>query len=106
MKLYDALSKERARIVPPLVIFVLVFFFLQQILTNFTPILDGEIFPGLTWAYLYAFAQFFVVVILTTFYRSRMTGIEKRYGTDKTVAQPASGPPSKSDPGSESGDTK
>lgn len=75
---YDGMVKARRKIVAPLVGVTLFLFFLQQVLTNFTSALDGFVFDGMTWAYLYSFALFFVVVILTTFYRSKMTRAERR----------------------------
>ena len=62
----------------PLTIATLIFFFLLLALTNFTSSLDGVAFSGITWAYLYAFAQFFFVVILTTIYKRRMDAAEDR----------------------------
>ena len=49
---YEAMVAARHRVVMPLVIFTLIFFFVEQILTNFTPVLDGELFFGMTWAYI------------------------------------------------------
>lgn len=75
---YDGMVEARRTIVAPLVGITLFLFFLQQVLTNFTSVLDGLAFDGMTWAYLYGFALFFVVVILTTIYRSKMTRTEQR----------------------------
>ncbi|MEP7159571.1 MAG: DUF485 domain-containing protein [Dermatophilaceae bacterium] len=74
---YAEMVAARRKIVVPLVVLTLVFFFLQQVLTNFTPVLDGMAFDGMSWAYVYAFAQFFFVVILTTSYRTRMQKVEE-----------------------------
>lgn len=75
---YDGMVEVRRKIVAPLVGITLFLFFLQQVLTNFTSALDGLAFEGMTWAYLYGFALFFVVVVLTTIYRSKMTRAERR----------------------------
>lgn len=75
---YDGMVEARHKIVGPLVALTLFLFFLQQVLTNFTSTLDGFAFDGMTWAYLYGFALFFVVVILTTLYRWKMTQTERR----------------------------
>ncbi len=77
---YQGMVQARRKIIVPLVLLTLVFFFTQQVLTNFTSVLDGMAFSGMSVAYLYAFAQFFFVVILTTIYRSRMQRIESEYG--------------------------
>jgi uncharacterized membrane protein (DUF485 family) len=75
---YSGMAAERRRLIRPLVLIVLVFYFTLPILTNFTSILDGLAFDGLTWAYVYAFAQFVMVIALTTYYRRRMDRVEAR----------------------------
>jgi uncharacterized membrane protein (DUF485 family) len=75
---YEEMSRARARIVTPLVLFTMVFYFLLPILTNFTSVLDGIPFEGMTWAYLYAFAQFVMVIVLTMYYRAAMGAVEAR----------------------------
>lgn len=77
---YHGMVQARRKIIVPLVLLTLVFFFTQQVLTNFTSLLDGMAFSGMSWAYIYAFAQFFFVVILTTIYRSRMQRAETELG--------------------------
>lgn len=75
---FQEMVKARKRLVRPMVVIILVVFFLQQILTNFTSVMDGFAFPGMSWAYLYSFALFFVVVILTTIYRRGMDAVESK----------------------------
>lgn len=76
---YEELSAARKRIVVPLASITLVSFLLQQILTNFTPAMDGLVFEGMTWAYLYGFALFFLVVILTMIYKTAMDKVEREH---------------------------
>lgn len=76
LEFYRSMAKARSSIVVPLTIATLIFFFLLLFLSNFTSVLDGIAFSGISWAYLYAFAQFFFVVILTTIYRRRMDAVE------------------------------
>ena len=76
---YADMVQARHKLVIPMAIATLAFFFLQQVLTNFTSVLDGLAFSGMTWAYIYAFAQFFFVVILTTIYRRRMQQLEEQF---------------------------
>lgn len=73
---YEGMTAVRRRIVRPLVVITLVAFFTQQILTNFTGVLDGFASDGLSWAYLYAFVLFFLVVVLTTVYKRAMDKVE------------------------------
>lgn len=75
---YAGMVAARKRLVRPLVITVLLFYFTLAVLTNFTPLLDTVAFGGLTWAYLYAFAQFVMVIVLTTVYRRGMDRAESR----------------------------
>jgi uncharacterized membrane protein (DUF485 family) len=75
---YSGMVAERKRVIRPLVLIVLVFYFTLAILTNFTSVLDGLAFSGMTWAYVYAFAQFVMVIVLTTYYRRRMDGADAR----------------------------
>ncbi len=75
---FSEMVKVRNALVVPLTIVTIVSFFLLLTLTNFTSVLDGIAFSGITWAYLYSFALFFEVVILTTIYQRRMDAAEDR----------------------------
>lgn len=83
---YRALESARKKLVTPLVIIVVVAFWFQQIVTNFTSWMDGAVVSGLSWAYLYAFALFFLVVAVTTYYRRQMAAIEAKYKPSGTGA--------------------
>ena len=71
------MSAARKRIVGPLVTITLVAFFLQQVLTNFTSVMDFEVVKGMSFAYLYGFALFFLVIALTMYYKSAMDKVER-----------------------------
>lgn len=43
----------------------------------------------MSWAYIWAFAQFFLVVILTTVYRSSMQSTRNRLEAELNLAGPA-----------------
>ena len=83
---YRARESARKKLVTPLVIIVVVAFWFQQIVTNFTSWMDGAVFSGMSWAYLYAFALFFLVVAVTTYYRRQMAAIEAKYKPSGTGA--------------------
>jgi uncharacterized membrane protein (DUF485 family) len=51
-------------------------FFLLPVLGQFTSALDGLAFGGLTWAWVFAFAQFVVAVLVATRYASRAAGLD------------------------------
>lgn len=48
--------------------------------------MDGAVFAGMSWAYLYAFALFFLVIAVTTYYRRQMAVIEAKYKPSQTGA--------------------
>ena len=84
--LHPARRVQRKKLVTPLVIIVVVAFWFQQIVTNFTSWMDGAVVSGLSWAYLYAFALFFLVIAVTTYYRRQMAAIEAKYKPSGTGA--------------------
>lgn len=63
----ELVSRKRAFLVPT-VIFVLLFFIMLPILSIFIDVLDGKVIGAISWAYLYAFAQFFLAWIVTFLY--------------------------------------
>jgi uncharacterized membrane protein (DUF485 family) len=68
---FKELMKQRKAFVIPATIFFLVFYFLLVVLTGFTNILSAKAFGPITWAYVYAFAQFPMTWILSHLYLSR-----------------------------------
>lgn len=75
-RVYRTLARRRAALVRRLSIVTLVAFFAQQVLTNFTSLLDGFVVDGLSWAYLYAVGLFVLVVVLTAVYARSMDRVE------------------------------
>jgi uncharacterized membrane protein (DUF485 family) len=73
---YVEYARARKRLVVPFTLIIIGTFFLLPLLTNFTSALDGVAFSGITWAYLYAFAVFALVLIITTTYRRAMDKFE------------------------------
>ena len=61
---YYALSKERTRLTLTLSAAVLAFFLPLPILGGLTSVLDGVLFQGLTVAWVYAFAQVVVALVV------------------------------------------
>lgn len=80
---YRALSRRRATLVRRLTFITLAAFFTQQVLTNFTAVLDGFVMEGLSWAYLYAVGLFVLVVVLTTVYTRGMDRAERQAGVEE-----------------------
>lgn len=66
----DLMRRKKAFLVPA-VIFFLVFYMSLPVLAGFTTLLDGPALGEMTWAYVFAFAQFPMVWILCHLYRNR-----------------------------------
>lgn len=79
---FEILASRRSALVRRLSLVTLVAFFTQQVLTNFTGALDHFIVDGLSWAYLYAFALFGLIVVLTAVYTRSMDKVERELATD------------------------
>jgi uncharacterized membrane protein (DUF485 family) len=63
----ELVRRKRAFLIPT-VVFVLLFFIMLPILSIFTDVLDSKVIGAITWAYLYAFAQFLLAWIVTFLY--------------------------------------
>ena len=63
----ELVRRKRAFLVPT-VVFVFLFFIPLPILSIFTDVLDGKVVGSISWAYLYAFAQFFLAWVVTFVY--------------------------------------
>jgi uncharacterized membrane protein (DUF485 family) len=63
----ELVRRKRAFLVPT-VIFVVLFFAMLPILAIFTDVLDGQVVGAISWAYLYAFAQFVLAWIISFVY--------------------------------------
>lgn len=63
----ELVRRKRAFLIPT-VVFVVLFFIMLPILSIFTDVLDGKVVGAISWAYLYAFAQFFLAWVVTFIY--------------------------------------
>ncbi|AHY47865.1 putative membrane protein [Rubrobacter radiotolerans] len=66
----ELISSKKAFIIPA-TIFFMAFYFGLPVLTGFTTLLNGEAIGAITWAYVYAFAQFIMTWTLLHLYVSR-----------------------------------
>src|SRR5215203_5676468 len=60
----ELMRQKRAFLIPTVVFF----FIMLPILSIFTDVLDGKVVGAISWAYLYAFAQFFLAWVVTFVY--------------------------------------
>ena len=68
---FKELARSKKAFIVPATIFFLVFYFGLPFLAAFTTVLNGKAVGSITWAYLYAFAQFAMTWILMHLYVSR-----------------------------------
>jgi uncharacterized membrane protein (DUF485 family) len=68
---FKELTRKRKAFIVPATIFFLVFYFGLPVLAGFTTVLDGYAIGSITWAYVYAFAQFAMTWILMHLYVSQ-----------------------------------
>ena len=65
---FKELVRQKRAFLIPTVVFVVLFFIMLPILSIFTDVLDGKVVGAISWAYLYAFAQFFLAWVVTFIY--------------------------------------
>ena len=65
------LLKHKRKFLVPMTVFFLVFYFLLPVLTSFTTVLNAPAIGPISWAWLFAFAQFIMTWVLCMLYSSR-----------------------------------
>ena len=68
---FKELVRSKKAFIIPATVFFLVFYFGLPVLAGFTTLLNGRAIGSITWAYVYAFAQFAMTWILMHLYVSR-----------------------------------
>jgi uncharacterized membrane protein (DUF485 family) len=68
---FKELVRSKKAFIIPATIFFLIFYFGLPVLAGFTTVLNGYAVGSITWAYVYAFAQFAMTWILMHLYVSR-----------------------------------
>ncbi len=68
---FKELVRSKKAFIVPATIFFFVFYFGLPVLAGFTAVLDSYAIGSITWAYVYAFAQFAMTWILMHLYVSR-----------------------------------
>jgi len=83
---YSAISKSqefknllavKKGFIVPLSIFFFVFFFTLPIMTAYTTVLNNPAFGSITWAWVFAFAEFIMTWTLVTLYTKKAAGFDK-----------------------------
>lgn len=68
---FKQLMKEKKRFILPMTVFFLLFYFSLPILTAYSDVLNKRAIGGISWAWIFAFAQFVMTWSLCMIYTSR-----------------------------------
>ncbi|WP_019536401.1 DUF485 domain-containing protein [Paenibacillus ginsengihumi] len=65
---FRLLMSQKKRFIMPMSLFFLVFYFVLPIMTSYSAVLNQSAFGPITWAWVFAFAQFIMTWILCSLY--------------------------------------
>ncbi|WP_285768039.1 DUF485 domain-containing protein [Peribacillus sp. SI8-4] len=68
---FQELLRKKRNFIVPLSIFFMVFYFTLPILTSYSKVLNSNAFGGISWAWVFAFAQFIMTWTLCILYSKK-----------------------------------
>ena len=68
---FQQLLREKKRFILPFTLFFLVFYFALPIMTSYTSVLNNRFYGYITWAWVFAFAQFIMTWALCMIYSKK-----------------------------------
>ena len=74
---FKTLAEKKKKFILPLTIFFLVFYFSLPILTSYTNVLERPAIGDISWAWIYAVAQFIMTWVLCTVYVRKFHKFDK-----------------------------
>ncbi|WP_374020316.1 DUF485 domain-containing protein [Paenibacillus thiaminolyticus] len=74
---FHTLIQSKKRFIIPLTIFFFLFYFALPILTSYTTILNRPAVGAISWAWVFAFAQFIMTWVLCVLYARRAAKFDK-----------------------------
>ena len=83
---FQKLLKQKRNFILPLSLFFLAFYFTLPILTAYTTVLNKPAFASMTWAWVFAFAQFVMTWTLCILYTKRASKFDELVDTIKKEA--------------------
>lgn len=75
---FKQLTKARKKFIVPLTIFFLIFYFTLPVLTSYTTFLNSHAIGDISWAWIFAFAQFVMTWILCTVYVKKSASFDRK----------------------------
>ncbi|MDC1542043.1 DUF485 domain-containing protein [Candidatus Pseudothioglobus singularis] len=87
---FKYLMQRKKRFIVPLTIFFLIFYFLLPILTSYSNILEVPAIGDISWAWIFAIAQFVMTWTLCTLYVRKASSFDEQAKEiiDKHIKQP------------------
>ncbi|MQR84568.1 DUF485 domain-containing protein [Bacillus megaterium] len=83
---FQKLLKQKRNFILPLSLFFLAFYFTLPVLTAYTTVLNKPAFASMTWAWVFAFAQFVMTWTLCILYTKRASKFDELVDTIKKEA--------------------
>jgi uncharacterized membrane protein (DUF485 family) len=86
---FKSLMHQKKRFIVPITIFFLAFYFLLPLLTSYTTILESQAIGDITWAWIFAIAQFVMTWTLCMIYVKKSASYDEQ--AEKIVEQEIKG---------------
>ncbi|WP_188802611.1 DUF485 domain-containing protein [Sporolactobacillus putidus] len=83
---FRQLLRQKRNFILPCSLFFMAFYFTLPILTAYTTVLNQPAFASMTWAWIFAFAQFVMTWALCIFYTRRASKFDRLVETIKKEA--------------------
>jgi Predicted membrane protein len=74
---FSQLLRKKRNFILPLSLFFMAFYFTLPVLTAYTHVLNHPAFASITWAWIFAFAQFVMTWTLCILYTRRAAGFDR-----------------------------
>ncbi|AIF44109.1 DUF485 domain-containing protein [Virgibacillus sp. SK37] len=75
---FKKLIRERKKFIIPLTVFFLLFYFALPVLTSYSTILNSPAVGEISWAWVFAFAQFIMTWVLCIVYVKKSASFDKQ----------------------------
>lgn len=74
---YKEMLRRKKRFIVPMTIFFLAFYFMLPIMTSYSTVLNTPVYGDITWAWVFATAQFVVTWVLCVMYVKKSNAFDK-----------------------------
>ena len=74
---FQQLLKEKKKFIIPFTVFFLVFYFALPIMTSYSSVLNNSFYGNITWAWVFAFAQFIMTWTLCMIYSKKAARFDR-----------------------------